>query len=59
MDQLTSYWWIGLLAIGVIVLLVWLTKRDQKDKKEFEQEIIESELRPEKHDDDIDKDVQP
>lgn len=59
MDQLTSYWWVGLLAVGIIAVLVWLTKRDQKDKKEFEQEIIESELRPEKHDDDIDKDVQP
>ena len=59
MDQLTNYWWVGLLAVGVIAVLVWLTKRDQKDKKYYEQEIIQSELKPEKHDDDIDKEVKP
>ncbi len=59
MNQMTHYWWVGLLAVGVIVLLVWLTKRDQKDKKYYEQEIIQSELDPEKHDEDIDKEIKP
>ena len=59
MDQMTSYWWVGLLAVAVIAVLVWLTKRDQKDKKYYEQEIIQSELHPEKHDDDIDREVKP
>ena len=59
MDQLTNYWWVGLIAVAVIAVLVWLTKRDQKDKKYYEQEIIQSELRPEKHDDDIDREVKP
>jgi len=42
------------ILIGVIVLVVilvgYLIKRNQKDKKEFEQEVIQSELPPEKDD---------
>ena len=54
-----NYWWIAPLAIAVIIMIIWVLKRDQKDKDDFEKEIIESELPPEKHDDDRDKEVKP
>ncbi|WP_426328210.1 hypothetical protein [Pedobacter sp. R-06] len=42
------------ILIGVIIfvtiLIVYLIKRNQKDKKEFEEEVIQSELPPEKDD---------
>ena len=59
MDLVVNYWWVGLLAVLIIALLIWITRRDQQDKKEFEQEIIQSELLPEKHDDEGDKEVKP
>ena len=54
-----NYWWIAPLAIAVIIMIIWVLKRDQKDKDDFEKEIIESELPPEKHDDERDKEVKP
>ncbi|MEO8887008.1 MAG: hypothetical protein ABI367_13160 [Mucilaginibacter sp.] len=59
MDLVINYWWVGLLAVAIIALLIWITRRDQQDKKEFEQEIIQSDLLPEKHDDERDKEVKP
>lgn len=42
------------ILIGVVVLVViliaYLVKRNQKDKKTFEEETIQSELPPEKDD---------
>ena len=42
------------VLIGVIILvtilIVYLIKRNQKDKKEFEEEVIQSELPAEKDD---------
>lgn len=42
------------VLIGVIILvtilIVYLIKRNQKDKKEFEEEVIQSELPSEKDD---------
>ena len=54
-----NYWWIAPLAIAVVIMIIWVLKRDQKDKDDFEKEIIESELPPEKHDDERDKEVKP
>lgn len=54
-----NYWWIAPLAIAVIVMIIWVLKRDQKDKDDFEHEIIESELHAEKHDDERDREVRP
>ena len=59
MDLIVNYWWAGLLGIIIIALFIWLSRRDQQDKKEFEQEIIQSELSPEKHDDERDRDARP
>ncbi|QNR85474.1 hypothetical protein H9N25_03045 [Pedobacter riviphilus] len=38
------------VAVLVIILIVYLIKRNQKDKKTFEEEVIQSELPPEKDD---------
>ncbi|GAB2986316.1 hypothetical protein GCM10027049_27010 [Mucilaginibacter puniceus] len=54
-----NYWWIAPIAIAVIVMIVWVLKRDQKDKDDFVQDIIESELHAEKHDGERDKEVKP
>ncbi len=59
MDIAVNYWWIGALALGVIILLIWVARRDQKDEKQFEKEIIDSELTHEKHDGEEDKEVRP
>jgi len=34
----------------VLILIGYLVKRNQKDKKDFEEEVIQSELPPEKDD---------
>ena len=39
---------VTLLVIGLIVFLI---RRNIKDKKKYEKEKIQSELKPEKHDD--------
>jgi type VI protein secretion system component VasK len=54
-----NYWWIGVLVLGIIILITWLLKRDRKDQRSFEKEIIESEIKPEKHDSPDDKTVSP
>lgn len=38
------------VAILVIILIAYLIKRNQKDKKKFEEDTIEAELPPEKDD---------
>lgn len=47
-----NYWWMGLFLLAAAALIIWLIKRNRKDEKEFEQEIIQTELKPEDHDDD-------
>lgn len=47
-----NYLIIGLVVLAALAFIVWLIRRNLKDKKEFEKEIIESDLKPEKHDDD-------
>jgi len=38
------------VAILVVLLIAFLIIRNQKDKKKFEEEVIDSELSPEKDD---------
>ena len=59
MDIAVNYWWIGALLLGVIILLEWVARRDQKDEKEFENKIIQSEIHKDKHHDHSDADVTP
>ncbi|MDO3627631.1 hypothetical protein [Mucilaginibacter sp. BT774] len=42
-----NYWWSGVFIVLIIVLIIWLIRRNRKDEKSFEQEIIQSELKPE------------
>jgi len=44
-----NYWWVGLSLLAIVFLIIWIYKRDQKDKKKYEKEIIQSDLKPEKH----------
>ncbi|WP_199233738.1 hypothetical protein [Pedobacter sp. HMWF019] len=44
-----NYWWIGAVAVIMVVLIIWLIKRNRKDEKVYEKEIIESELKSEDH----------
>jgi hypothetical protein len=54
-----NYWWVGLLILGTAILITWLIKRDRKDKKDFKEEIIKSEIKPEEHTENKDSDVSP
>lgn len=38
------------VAILILFLIIYLIRRNQKDKKKFEQEVIDAELPPEKDD---------
>ncbi len=59
MEIAVNYWWVGALVLAIIILLIWVTRRDQKDEKQFENEIIQSEIPRDKHDDKSDADVTP
>jgi hypothetical protein len=54
-----NYWWVGLIILGAAILITWLIKRDRKDEKDFKNEIIQSEIKPEEHDENKDSDVTP
>lgn len=54
-----NYWWVGLLVLGTVILVTWLIKRERKDEKDFEQEIIKSEIKPEQHTENKDSDTSP
>jgi hypothetical protein len=40
-----------ILPVGLILvlLLVWLIRRNSKDKKDYEKELIDSDQKPDKH----------
>ncbi|HEY9000653.1 MAG TPA: hypothetical protein VIM89_04835 [Mucilaginibacter sp.] len=42
-----SYWGTGLFIAAMVILVSWLIRRNRKDEKTFEGEIIQSELGPE------------
>jgi hypothetical protein len=41
------------------LLITWLIKRDRKDEKDFEKEIIDSELKSDKPRESQDSDITP
>ncbi len=47
-----NYVIVGLVVVAVIVLIVWLVRRNRKDEKNFERTVNASELNPEKHKED-------
>jgi LPXTG-motif cell wall-anchored protein len=46
-----NYSLVGLVALAGIILLIFLIRRNQKDKKDFEKDITKSEIEPEQHKD--------
>ncbi|WP_167459453.1 hypothetical protein [Pedobacter jejuensis] len=40
---------IAVVVVVLIILLILFLRRNNKDEKEFEQDIIQEELNPEKH----------
>jgi len=59
MDIVINYWWafIGLALLAALV--IWLIVRNVKDEKRYEKDLMQSEIKPEKHDDEEDKAVNP
>lgn len=47
-----NYLIIALVVLAAVVFIIWLIRRNMKDKKEFEKDSIQSDLKPEKHDGD-------
>ncbi len=47
-----NYPLVGLVLVAVIGLIIFLIRRNRKDKKKYENEMIQSDLKPEKHDTD-------
>lgn len=44
--------WFALFILAAIILILWLVRRNIKDGKEYEKEIIQSDIKPEIHEDD-------
>lgn len=42
----------GVIILLVIILVIYLVSRNRKDQEKIEQEMNQSEIKPEKHDDD-------
>lgn len=49
-----NYSLVGLIALLVVVLIVFLARKNYKDEKDFEKKLNDSEISPEEH-----KDVEP
>ena len=47
-----NYWWIGLFLVLIAALVIWLVKKNRKDEKAYENEIIQSEMKHKDHDND-------
>jgi len=39
----------GIVLLAMIILVIFLIRRNRKDEKTFEKEMSESEIKPEKH----------
>ncbi|MFS2185877.1 MULTISPECIES: hypothetical protein [Mucilaginibacter] len=44
-----NYFTVGIVITLLITLIVWIVKTDRKDEKNFEQQIIDRELKPREH----------
>lgn len=47
----TNFMVIGLIFLLVLCLIVYLISRNKKDRKKFEQDLNQSEMKPEQHED--------
>jgi preprotein translocase subunit YajC len=46
-----NYWIVIPLIIIILLFLAWLIRRNVKDEKKFEKEANQSDVKPEKHND--------
>ncbi|WP_183557961.1 hypothetical protein [Mucilaginibacter sp. SP1R1] len=44
-----NYFVVGLVTLAAIALIIFVISRNQKDLKEYKKELINSELKPERH----------
>lgn len=47
-----NYWWISVFILLIIILVIWLIRRNRKDEKRFEKDLIQSELKPDEEEKD-------
>ncbi len=40
-----NYWGVGVLLLVIILLITWVVKRNHKDEKQYEKELINLELK--------------
>lgn len=45
----TNYYSVAFVVLIAVLLIVFLIKRNRRDQKNFEKNIINSEMKPEKH----------
>lgn len=57
MDLAINYWWVIPVLVLLLLLLFWMIKRNRKDEKTYEKDFMQSEIKPEKHDEH--EDTQP
>ena len=47
-----DYALVSVVILAVILLIIWIIRRNIKDRKKYERDSIQSEIKPEKHDSD-------
>jgi len=52
MEISSNVLWFALFILTAILLVVWLVRRNIKDEKEYEKEVVQSDIKPELHEDD-------
>jgi hypothetical protein len=50
METAINYWWVVPVLIALLILVGWMIRRNVKDQKEYEQDVMQSEIKPRKHD---------
>lgn len=46
-----DYWILAAVLLLIILLIVWILIKNRRDRKKWEQELIQSDLKVEKHED--------
>ena len=49
METAINYWWVLPILILLLMLLGWMIRRNVKDETNFENDFIQSEMKPHKH----------
>jgi len=44
-----NYYIVFPVGLIIVLLMVWLIRRNTRDKKEYEKELIEGQKKPDKH----------